>query len=357
VAIMINDLSRSTPSKVILPPLLETLEREGIPAGSISIVIATGTHRDLSDREVEGLLGKDIPSRYFVTSHDCRASDLARAGTLSTDNVLLLNSLVYHADIRISIGEILFHYFAGYAGGRKSLCPGVAGWDTIMRNHSLMTHPKAALGNLKGNPVHLELIEALHFCPLDFIINVICNEKKELVSVVTGDPIKAWEEGLKIFRAMNTVNLEDRSRVVIASSGGFPKDINIYQAQKAFEMAGRAVSDGGSLVVFAECPEQYGSETFREWAETGMTAEAVIERFEKGFQLGAHKLYYLARMSRRINLFLVSSLSEEVSAKIFCRKIHNWDEGLQVLEVIHGRDFSPLVIPQAGMVLPEIKTS
>ena len=352
--VIVNDLSRSTPVKELLPPVLETLHKEGISKDKVTILIATGTHRVLTDEENVYLLGKEITERYRIESHDCDSDDLISAGTLSTGNELLINGTVARADLRIAIGEVLFHYFAGVAGGRKSLCPGVCGRSTIMRNHQMMTHPAARLGNIDNNPLNNELMEALDLCPLDFIVNALCNHRKEVATIVAGDPVASWEKGVKIFKELNTVTVSRPSKVVIASAGGFPKDINLYQTQKAFEMAGQAVKDGGSLVIFAECPEEYGNKTFESWAKEEMTSDEVIDRFESGFQLGAHKLYYLARMSRRINLFLYSSLNEETSKKVFCTKIRSWEDCLKNLQSLHGDDFDALLISQGGILLPQI---
>ena len=355
VAIIVNDLSRSTPVKRMLPPVLKSLHKIGISVEEITIVIATGTHRILTGEEENYLLGKDITEKYKVLSHNCDSDDLVSLGRFSTGNEFFLNRTVFEADIRIAIGEILFHYFAGFAGGRKSLCPGVCGRSTIMNNHKMMTSPLARLGNIAGNPLHQELMESLSVFPLHFVVNAICNYKKEVAYIIGGDPVEAWHKGLDLFRELNTVSIDRQKNVVIASAGGFPKDINLYQAQKAFEMAGQAVADGGTLVIFAECPEIYGNTTFQQWAEEGLDADEVTDKFENGFELGAHKLYYLARMSKRIDLILFSGLSREITEGVFCNKPEDWDECLRKLEEKHGKDFDVLVIPQGGIILPEIK--
>ena len=200
-AIIVNDMTRSTPSEEALPPILKELERLGIPASAVTVVVATGTHRAMTDKELEQLLGREIVSAYRIENHCCDAPDLIELGTLSTGNKMIVNATVARADLRIAVGEVLLHYYAGFAGGRKSIFPGVAGRETIMRNHSMMTEPGVGIGILDGNRLYAETDEAVEkFCRLHFIVNLVSDSHKRVVRVVGGHFRDAWLEGVKTFK-------------------------------------------------------------------------------------------------------------------------------------------------------------
>ncbi len=355
VAIIVNDLTRSTPTATMLPEVLDTLENHGISREQITLVIATGTHRGLNDDEMAQVVGKDVFSSYRVVSHDCDASDLVFMGTLSTGNDLFVNSWVARGEFRIALGEVLLHYYAGFAGGRKSILPGVAGRDTIMRNHNMMVHPKATLARIEDNPLSMEMVESLEHCPLDYIINCISDARKEVVGVVAGDSLKAWQKGTEIFYQVNSRLLEKKADVVFASAGGFPKDINMYQAHKAVEISSRALKEGGSLVLFAELAEGYGHKMYQEWAEKGLSSLEVEKAMAEGVVFGAHKLFFLGRLSRRFSLYLYSSQDEEFARKSYFTPVHSLETLLTHLEEKHGSDYTSYVIPQGGIVLPLTK--
>ena len=353
VAIIVNDMTRSTPSGEMLPPILRGLERCGVATEAVRIVIATGTHRAMTEEEIEGILGPEIPARYRVENHLCDAPDLVDMGTLSTGNRLLINRTVAEADLRISVGEVLLHYYAGFAGGRKSVFPGVAGRETVMRNHRMMVEPGVGIGLLEGNRVYRETDEAVEkFCPLHFIVNIVSDSAKNVVRVVGGHFRDAWLEGVETFRRMNFVDIDRRADVVVVSAGGYPKDINMYQAHKAIYMASRAVRRGGTMVFLAELEEGYGHKVFAEWAERDLTPEQVIGEFEADFRFGAHKLYYLARHALNFEMLLCSKMNERESRRMFCRKTGDLQRTVAELAGKYGSGFTSWVVPQGGIVLP-----
>lgn len=356
VAIIVNDLTRSTPTSRLLPPVLDDLLGHGLKKEQIHIIIATGTHRPMNKDEIISITGEKIFHDFKITNHDCDSPDLVSMGKLSGGNELKVNRSVAEADLRIAIGEVLLHYYAGFAGGRKSILPGVAGRKTIMENHRMMTFPGVGIGRISGNPVSEQMIEAIQkYCPLHFIVNCVSNSHKQIVKIVSGHAIKAWEKGIETFRKMNFAPLEKQADVVFVSAGGFPKDINMYQAHKALEMCSSAVRDGGSIIFFAELQEGYGHPVFEEWAKKRMEPDKAIQSFENDFKFGAHKIYYLAKLAKRCNILLYSMASETQSQTMFCRKINYVNEILPFITKRYGNDFSSWVIPQGGIVLPVFK--
>ncbi|MDR1742072.1 MAG: nickel-dependent lactate racemase [Synergistaceae bacterium] len=356
VVIIVNDMTRSTPSDLVLPAMLEELKRLGVRQEAITIVVATGTHRPMTDAETSKTVGEAVFKSYRVENHNCDSPDLVDMGTLSTGNRMIVNRTVAEADLRLSVGEVLLHYYAGFAGGRKSVFPGVSARDTIMRNHAQMTMPGVGIGLLEGNRLYAETDEAVEkFCPLHFIVNLVCDTHKRVVRVVGGHFRDAWLEGVKTFREMNFVKIDAPADAVIASAGGFPKDINMYQAHKGIYMASRAVRHDGAMVFLAALEEGFGHKVFAEWAERGWTPSKVREEFEKKFTFGAHKLYYLADHALNFKMYLVSEMNQEQSRLMFCEKIAP-GAVLQTLKAKLGNAFQVYIIPQGGIVLPTLPT-
>ena len=353
VVIIVNDMTRSTPSAEMLPAVLEELGRLGVPPEAVTIVVATGTHRPMTDEETAAQVGPAVFARYRVENHDCDAPDLACLGTLSTGNQFCVNKTVAEADLRIAIGEVLLHYYAGFAGGRKSIFPGVAGRKTIMANHRKMTAPGVGIGVVDGNVLSEELIEGVEkFCPLHFILNCVSDSSKHIVRIVGGHWMDAWREGIATFRKYNFAPISKKADAVFLSAGGFPKDINMYQAHKALYMASRAVRPGGTLVFFAELEEGFGHKVFEAWAKKGYSPDGVIAAFEEDFQFGAHKLFYLAKLARECPILLYSRSGGEESRSMFCEKLNDPEEILPLLTEKYGPDFTAYIIPQGGIVLP-----
>lgn len=351
VVVIINDLTRATPNEPLLTPLLDFLNEKGVPSCDISIVIATGTHRPLSKNEMAELLGKNY-GRVPAFNSDCDAPDMVFLGRLSSGNELWVNPIVTGADLRIAIGEIGFHYFAGFSGGRKSLLPGVCGRKTIVNNHALLLDPGAQLGVLEKNPVNEEMEEALGFCPLHFIINVVLDSNHNPVHIVAGDPVEAWKVGVVFLDRMQRISLPRRGEIAIASAGGFPKDISFYQTQKTFEMAGRSLKRGGTLIVCAECTEGLGNPALKRWADQKLSPPEMLQKFPHNFELGGHKLYYLAKQSLLMELVLFSSLDDSLTKLLFCRKANTLQQELDFAINKHGKDAGIYIIPSGTSVLP-----
>ncbi|MDW7675263.1 MAG: nickel-dependent lactate racemase [Bacillota bacterium] len=352
VVIVVNDTTRPTPYNYMLPPLLEELEQADLKPDQIKFVVATGIHRGNTDKENREIFTDEIVDKYEFINHDSSGSDLISMGTLADGNEFKVNKHVAEAEIVITTGLIGLHYFAGFSGGRKSILPGVVSKDLITLNHARMTEPGAETGNYKTNPVHYIMMEAARKVGVDFIFNVVTNSKKEIVKVVAGELEQAWIEGADLCRQMNMVELKEQADVVIASAGGYPKDINIYQAQKALEHAAHAIKPGGTIMLLAECFEGFGEDVFEEWIREAKTLDCIFKRFDKGFQLGGHKAYAIASIIKDREVVLVSKMPKEDVEKLFFTYAVDIEEGLEYIAKKHGQDFKAWIMPEAGMVLP-----
>ncbi len=355
VVIVVNDVTRPTPYNYMLPPLLEELREAGIHNSQITLVVATGVHRANTTEENRRIFGEATVENYQVLSHDSLADDLVTIGTLADGTELQINKHVAEADLLITTGLITLHYFAGFSGGRKSILPGVASKHLIQHNHSKMTDPRARTGNYLDNPVHWIMLEAARLAKVDFILNVVTNEQKDVVEVVAGDVEQAWLKGVETCARLNLLPLGQLSDVAIACAGGHPKDINLYQAQKALDAATAAVRPGGTIILVAQCPEGLGEETFAEWIEQATCLEDIFTRFAQGFQLGGHKAFAIAQVLKEKEVILISDLGQELTGKLYMTYAPNLQGAIDYVSNKHDADYNCYVMPQAGMIFPSVE--
>ncbi|MFQ6078351.1 MAG: nickel-dependent lactate racemase, partial [Thermodesulfobacteriota bacterium] len=237
--IVVNDVTRPTPTYKLLPPLLQELEACGIPDRDIFMLVATGTHRDNRSDELEHLLGKEILSGFRVINHHCQEREgMVDLGSTSQGIPIIINRLFYEADLKILTGSIEPHQSAGYSGGRKSLLPGLASLEVLRLHHSYqMRSPDPAMGWVEGNGFHLAALEAAKQAGTNFILNVVQNHNREIIRAVAGDVERAWSAGVEVSREAYEVEAPGDVDIVIASPGGHPRDINLYQSQKSMAAA------------------------------------------------------------------------------------------------------------------------
>lgn len=344
--IIVNDVTRPTPYQSILPPLLEEIETTGIKPEDIKLIIATGIHRANTDAENLSIFGREVCSRYTIESHNCDA-DLKSLGYLSNGMELSINRTVAEADLLITTGLVGLHYFAGYSGGRKSILPGVAARKLIEANHQMMSDARACLGNYHDNPVNDIMLEAAGRAGVDFTINVVTAGKNAIAFAAAGDIYEAWIKAVKYCEASSVVSIEEKAELVIAGCGGYPKDINMYQAQKALDAAVLAVKDGGCIILLAECREGLGEETFAAWINEATCPQDINNRFFRHFELGGHKAYAICRILEKAEIMLYSSLDDETVKKLFMTPVHDIERAIKLALDRWGSQARILLIPEA----------
>jgi len=352
ILIIVNDITRPTPYKIILPPLLNELGEVGINNEDIKFIVATGIHRGNSKEEMNNIFGEDLVSTYKFINHDADSPDLHYRGKLKSGNELWVNSIISDSDFIITTGVIVPHYFSGFSGGRKSILPGICGRETIEANHAQMVHHNARAGNLKGNPVHEEMQEAAEKVGVDFNINVVTDENHKIVEIVAGELLTSWRQGVGVCNKIYLCPIEKKADVVIASAGGYPKDINVYQAQKALENACHAVKPGGTIILLAECTEEYGEVTFEKWIEEANTPDDIIKRLKNKFVLGGHKAYAIARAVKEVEVILISSMPQEKIRKLFFIPMESVSQALNYIKQKYGEDFQAYILPSGNTVVP-----
>lgn len=352
VVIVVDDATRPTPSYVMVNPLLRRLEGLGVKDRDVVIIFACGSHRFVRLNEMEGLIGREALSRFKVINHDCKAGGHVYLGRTSFGTIVKLNKAFMDADVRILTGDVEYHYYAGYGGGRKSVLPGVSAYETIQQNHSMLTHPKARTGVLEGNPIHLDMVEAAEMADVDFIVNIVMNGRGDVVKAFAGDLKEAFLKGVELVDEMFKVKVPRKADIIVLSAGGYPADIDLYQAYKAIDNVLNVVKDGGVIIALAECIEGHGHSLFKEWMGRYGTSIEMGEALRKEFLLGAHKAYYLQRALERLHIIMLSSMDKEELRNVFkLSYAEDFDEALKEALNIAGKDASILIVPNGAITL------
>src|SRR5579871_2077431 len=264
--ILVCDITRPVPNRLILPPLLRTLEEQGLAREAIRILVATGLHRPNEGAELEEMLGPEIVANYRIENHDGKAmAEHDYLGTTPSGVPVWLDSRYVRADLKITTGLIEPHLMAGYSGGRKVICPGIAGLETVKVWHGpkFLEHPLADCGSVKGNPVHEENTRIALMAGCDFIVNVCLDGQRRVTWLGAGDMIKAWEAGVAFVEGVVKVPVAEPLDVVVTSCAGYPLDTTWYQAVKGLTGALPIVKRGGTIVLAASLTEGLGSPEFQ----------------------------------------------------------------------------------------------
>ena len=288
VAMVVDDITRPTPTHKFLVPIVKALESAGILDKNVKIVFANGSHRPHTDEEKVFLLGAEFASRFTTIDHDANdKSSLVSLGKTSRGTPVEVNKHVVESDLKILIGLIKPHSYAGYSGGGKSLLPGVCSMHTIIADHDYEStlHPNALVGHMQGNPIRDDIEEAAFLVDNCFIVNGILNAQKEIVAVVAGDMIKAHREGTKILDSWAKIPVKGPADIVIAGCS-HPTSISFYQAVNAISHCTRLpepiVRPGGTVIVTAPCPEGIGSDgPFYDLVKAANSPSEVLEKLRQ----------------------------------------------------------------------------
>jgi nickel-dependent lactate racemase len=325
VAIAINDKTRPVPHKYLLPPLLARLEAMGVAPEAITLIIATGAHPPIQPEEFGTVIPQDILNRYPSVSHDAEAAaSLVYLGDTTRGTPVWANRRYIDADLRIVVGDIEPHQFMGFSGGVKSAAIGLAGKLTVNANHAMMSDPKAQIGRYEDNPCRQDVEEIGRMMGVHFALNAVLNEDRRITGVFAGDPVAVMHAGIPFMRDVFQVVVAEPFDLMIVSPGGHPKDINVYQAQKALGHATLVMKPGGTVVVAAACPEGAGSQGYEDWmADPGMTShDAVLERYgREGFRLGPHKAFQISRDAGRVRLLFVSDMAPDFARRLLLNPV------------------------------------
>ena len=350
IVIITSDISRPLPSFDVLPSVLDELALAGVKDEDITVVFGLGSHRGHTREEMIKLVGSGVFSRVRCVDSD--PSDCVRYGITSRGTPVDITRTVAEADRRICLGNVEFHYFAGYSGGYKAIMPGVSTPAAIQANHSMMVREEAKAASIDGNPIREDIEEAGAMVGVDFIVNVVLDEHKKIVYSAAGDVVAAHRDACRYLDRMYLKPIEKRADIVIVSQGGAPKDANLYQTQKALDNAKHAVRDGGTIILVGACPEGLGSKVFGEWLTEAEKPSDLTERVNRSFKLGGHKAAAIAMVLEKAEIMLVSEMGDDFVRSIFLTPMHSVQEALDAAIKKHGQNASVIAMPFGGATLP-----
>ena len=352
VAFICNDPTRVANSEIFMPILVEEMNRLGVPDENMRIVFALGTHRAMTPEEMSAEVGADVARRIkHYNSISTIDEDFVYFGTTSRGTPVRINKHLCDVDHVILTGTIVHHYFSGYGGGRKAVLPGCAAMETVRKNHSYMLEPTAGLGITIGNPCYEDQMEGVSL----FARGRSLFAKHEFLSIFAGDWRLAHKEACRfVDRAYGCV-IPKEADLVIASCGGYPKDINVYQMQKTMDNAACAVREGGVVVLLAECEEGSGSAKLEETFRRLVTPEAIRRELEENFQIGANKAFAISRPQSKARFILVTKLDRDLAkSMLFTAAVDSVEEALAIAKTYVGEHPSVILMPEGSLTVPRV---
>lgn len=359
--IVISDITRPVPNAIILPPILRILEGQGIAREKITILIGTGLHRPNEGGELVTLVGEEIARNYQIVNHRARARDtLVYLGDTSGGAPIWIDKVYMEADLKIATSLIEPHLMAGYSGGRKAICPGLMGVDTmrVLHGPELLAHPKATEGVIVGNPFHQQALEVAQRAGVDFTLNVAMNAQRQVTGIFCGDLEEAHAEGVDFVEARAADFVSEPVDIAITSSAGFPLDLTYYQAIKGLTAIAPIVKKGGTILIAARCEEGIGSVDFEELILNTSSAPAFLKRLNEPdfFAIDQWQLQELCKVLNKAEVMLFAEgIGEEYKGKLLVNLISSMQEGLEGALLKHGSDARIAVVPKGPYVLTRIR--
>ncbi|HLJ55529.1 MAG TPA: nickel-dependent lactate racemase [Chthonomonadaceae bacterium] len=356
--VVICDVTRPVPNRVLLPPILRTIEAAGIPRERITILIATGTHRPNVGTELIAMLGEEIAGSYRVLNHACRDAAAHRdLGTSPNGVPIKLDSRYCAADLKITVGLIEPHFMAGYSGGRKLVMPGLAALETVQNWHCprFLESPLATNGSVEGNPVHEEALAIAKLAPPDMIVDVTLDSANAVTAVFAGELEQAWRTGVAHAARSAQAAMPRPADIVVTSCAGYPLDATFYQAVKGMVGAMPAVKAGGTIVIASECAEGVGSPDFQQALFEADDLEAFVEMISQPglFIPDAWEIEELAKAARHADITCISAgIPPETLRRCFVTPARTVEEGIKAALARHGADATIVAIPRGPYVIP-----
>jgi nickel-dependent lactate racemase len=359
--IVISDITRPVPNKVILPPILDIIEKAGVKRENITILIATGIHRANEGEELIKLVGESIAKNYRIINHFSKKDeDMELVGYINNGKVpVYINKNYLKADLKILTGFIEPHLWAGFSGGRKSILPGVSSIKTLEYMHSpeMVAHPKTIYGVLEGNPFHEAGIEIMKRAGADFVLNVTLNTKKEITGIFAGDPVNAHLEGCKFLSKYCIKYIDEPLDFVVTTNSGAPLDINLYQTVKGMSVVAPILKDGGVILIASKCFEGLGSPEYIEVLNMVDTPENFLKRMMNNEffipdQWCAQETYQI--ILKHPTWIYTNGIPSDTLKKYFFNPVDSIEGAVKKLLSMYGNNASWAVLPDGPMVIVKV---
>ena len=359
VLIVVSDATRATASAQVVNLLVRRLVQAGVSPAQMAVIFAAGIHRPVSEKEKVELLTPFIVQRLRILQHDAYdRTKLISLGKTDSGVTVEVNSALREFSRVFVIGGITFHYFAGFTGGRKSICPGLASAETIEATHMLSLDFErggrkagVAAGRLDGNAVHEECERVASLVAPAFVINTIVNEDKRAAKMFCGDWRLAHRAACEYYLDQHSVAIPAKRDIVIASCGGFPHDINMIQAHKALDMAALACNDGGTIILLAECSDGLGRPDFLKWFDES-DSRALEARLVNGYEVNGQTAWALLTKAERYRVYLISELPSDDVKRMRMIPVRTISEALE--QAGNGNGF---ILPRGAAVLPRVQAT
>jgi nickel-dependent lactate racemase len=350
--IITSDITRPMPSRTVLPAVMEELLAAGAQYKDITVVFALGSHRKHTEEEKRYLVGDDIYEK--VTCIDSDVNNAGCLGPLPAGHLLRYSMWLRRRPCHLS-GKYRISLFRGLQRRSKSNNAGSFNKSGDPGQPQRHGHGCCKGRSTDDNPVRLDIDEVTRFVKIDFILNVVLDENKNIIKAVAGHYFHAHREGCRFLDGLYKVKIPEKADIVITTPGGFPKDINLYQAQKALDNAKHAVRDGGIIILLASCTEGYGESVFERWIKEASSVDDLVTRIKSNFELGGHKAAAIALVEKKAKVFIVSDMECEMAEKLFMEPFSSMDEALNKAFKEMGQDARVLLMPHGGSTLPVVQ--
>lgn len=347
--VIVNDQTRPTPTRLVLEAIESILDET-----DTSFIIATGVHRGPTDEEYRQIFGDRLYEKYCarIMVHDARRDEMVYLGTSRAGTEMYVNKAGVEADRILAIGSVEPHYFAGYTGGRKSFLPGIASYRTIEQNHEHAMEPGAKSLALEGNPVHEDMIDALHVVKKEiFSIMTVLDRNHSIYAVTAGDIYGAFEEAIDRAEEVFVAEITKKAEVVVTAAK-YPMDIDLYQSQKAIDNGKLALADGGIMILVSSCRDGVGEYAFVKLLSSADTPGGVFEEIKKGYKLGYHKAGKMAEIFLRGEVRAFTGLSDELLESIFITPEHDLQKAIDRALDEKGPDAQVLFLLDGSVTVP-----
>lgn len=353
IVIITSDHTRPVPSQLILPEILKDI-REVNQEADVTILVATGCHRETNEQELREKFGGEIYENERILIHHCDNSPVVSLGKLSSGNELAVNQTAAEADLLIAEGFIEPHFFAGYSGGRKSILPGVASRQSVYENHraEFIAHEKARCGFLEGNPIHEDMVEAARKAGLKYIVNVVLNSRHKVIGAFAGDMDKAHRAGVEFLDSLCRAESE-KADIVITSNNGYPLDQNLYQTVKGMACAEPICREGGVIIMCGACEDGVGGDGFKSLFQKEKDLEAIAERIARSSETGIEpeqwQTQILVRILLHFKVILVSECEKEDVEIFHMDAAKSLTQALRMADAYLGHTQGKIVVIPEGV--------
>ncbi|KAB3526233.1 nickel-dependent lactate racemase family protein [Alkaliphilus serpentinus] len=364
ICIVISDITRAWQKmNFYLPYIIEELYKGGVRDEDITFLCATGSHRRQSREEHSKLLGEELYQRFKVIDHDCRdQKNMIHVGRTTYGTPVWINKIAMESDHIILTGAIVYHDLAGWSGGKKSILPGIASYESIMANHGLSLsktigggiHLKVGCGIAAENPIHMDMLEAAAMVKPSFMFNVIMDEKGNIGQAVAGHYIEAHEIGRENVNEVDGVYIKGKADLIIVSAGGYPKDINLYQASKALSNAKEAVKKDGTIILLAQCIEGFGDAEVRDIIQNYKDNYSREVALRADYTIAKYTGFLISKIAEDYKVILVSELNPQSLESINIQITTTLEEALSIAKEKTKESLKTYIMPYGANTLPKL---